>query len=355
MRGYFCCLTLLLFALSLLSCRGQMEQGSTEESAQVAHPEALGTSKLTQTQHSAESDNVNSILEDKDGNFWLGTTGEGVYLFDGKEFRQYTTSDGLKSNMTFCIFESSDGKIWLGTEDGLYKFEDDAFTEVLIVPPVHSVRNTLSVFSIMEDRSGKLWFATVEGVFVYDGNTFEPFVVSEEGPGYLSSQHNTEYILEDVDGNMWFGSRMNDGIFRYDGKSMVQMKLAPLNGHTWAWPVLQDRQGNIWLSNWGGAYRYDGETFTPFTKEEGLCSQTVMRIIEDKAGNIWFGGGEGLCRYDGESFEHFTIADGLPRDGVWSILEDRAQRLWIGTRNTGLCMYDGTRMINLSESHATSP
>lgn len=213
MRGYFCCLTLLLFALSLLSCRGQMEQGSTEESAQVAHPEALGTSKLTQTQHSAESDNVNSILEDKDGNFWLGTTGEGVYLFDGKEFRQYTTSDGLKSNMTFCIFESSDGKIWLGTEDGLYKFEDDAFTEVLIVPPVHSVRNTLSVFSIMEDRSGKLWFATVEGVFVYDGNTFEPFVVSEEGPGYLSSQHNTEYILEDVDGNMWFGSRMNDGIF----------------------------------------------------------------------------------------------------------------------------------------------
>ena len=346
---------LILLALALLSCSGQTEQGSSEESIQVAQPEEIGASKLTKTQHSTESDNVNSILEDQNGNFWFGTTGEGVYMFDRKVFKQYTTSDGLKSNMTFCVFESSQGEIWLGTEDGLYRFEDSAFTEVLIVPPVHSNRNTFCVFSIMEDRGGKLWFATVEGVFLYDGNTFEPFIVSEEGPGYLSSRHNTEYILEDADGNMWFGSRVNDGIFRYDGKSMVQMKLESLNGHTWAWPVLQDRQGNIWLSNWGGTYRYDGESFTSFTKEAGLCSRTIMRVIEDKEGNIWFGGGDGLCRYDGESFEHFTTVDGLPRDGVWSILEDREQHLWIGTRNTGLCMYDGTHMINLSESQATSP
>jgi len=338
----------LLLVLMLSNCSGQVEKKSTSETIELS-TKFLETPKLIKTQNSTEADNVNSILEDKLGNLWFGTTGEGVYLFDGKSVKQYSTSNGLKSNMTFCIFESTDGKVWLGTYDGLYIFSKGEFEEIYITSPISSTRKKFSVFSILEDNNGKLWVATVEGVYVYDGNTFELFTVSEVGKGYMSEKHNTENMLQDKNSNIWFGSRTNDGVFRYDGTSIVNFKLEELDDHKWAWPTLEDEQGNIWFNNWGGTYRYDGKSFKSFTKSNGLCSKTIMRIIEDSKGNIWFGGGEGICRYDGKSFKHFTIKDGLPHNGVWSIMEDSKENIWIGTKNTGLCMYDGEKFVSLTE------
>ncbi len=340
---------LFFFSLSiiLLSCNGQTGKKSTVEHANVPIAEAVKVPKLLKTQNSTPSDNVNSILEDKTGNLWFGTTGEGVYNFDGEVLTQHTTSDGLRSNKTYCLFESSKGKIWLGTDDGLYALNESTatFEDVYITSPTNSLHNKFSVFSILEDTAGKFWFATVEGIFVYDGKSFELFIVDKDQKGFMSKGHNTEYMLQDTQGNIWFGSRVNDGVYRYDGESIVNFKLEELDGHKWAWPALQDRKGNIWFSNWGGTYRYDGTSFTSFTKEDGLCSQTITRIMEDNQGNIWFGGGEGLCRYNGKSFTHFTAKDGLPHNGVWSIFEDKNQNIWIGTRNTGLCMYNGQTII----------
>ena len=119
-------------------------------------------------------------------------------------------------------------------------------------------------------------------------------------------------------------------------------------GHNWAWPQLQDKNGNIWFSNWGGAYRYDGKSFTSFTKRDGLPNNGFTRIIEDKNGNLWFGG-DGLCRYDGKSFTCFTTKDGLINPWIWSILEDKTGNLWVGTRETGLYLFDGKTFINYSE------
>ena len=47
--------------------------------------------------------------------------------------------------------------------------------------------------------------------------------------------------------------------------------------------------------------------------------------------------------------KHFTIKDGLPHNGVWSIMEDSKENIWIGTRNTGLCMYNGEKFVSLTE------
>jgi ligand-binding sensor domain-containing protein len=127
---------------------------------------------------------------------------------------------------------------------------------------------------------------------------------------------------------------------------------------------LQDKNGNIWFSNWDGVYRYDpsaslrtgpsaplrtgSQSFTGLTKKDGLSGDMVARIIEDKNGNLWFGGA-GLSRYDGKSFTRFTTKDGLPNLGVWSILEDTSGNLWVGTRENGLYLFDGKTFITYSK------
>jgi ligand-binding sensor domain-containing protein len=177
----------------------------------------------------------------------------------------------------------------------------------------------------------------------------------------MSSNHNVEYILEDKGGNIWFGGRNNEGVYRYDGKSIANFKLSEQKDWNWAFPALQDKNGTIWFNNWSGAYRYDGESFIKLDSLSIVATAPITRIIEDRKGNLWFGGAGGISRYDGKSFTHFTVKDGLvnhdPRlflgnkkgDEVWSILEDKTGNLWIGTRNTALYRYDGKSISRFSE------
>ncbi len=304
--------------------------------------------------------NVQCSLQDKAGNLWFGTTENGLYKYDGKAFTQFLVADGLNSNNVYTLLEDKDGKIWIGTEAGLSLYDGKKFANIQIplpknLPPNKNPNylNLHWVYSILQAKSGMLWFVTIDGVYTYNGKSFTLFDVPEAANSFLTTNDKVERILEDKEGNIWFGGRTNEGVYRYDGKSVTKFKLPELfqNGpkpkpHNWGWPQVQDKNGNIWFSNWGGAYRYDGKSFTGFTKKDGL--NNVARIIEDRKGNIWFGG-DGLSRYDGKSFTRFTTKDGLSSPWVWSILEDKTGNLWVGTRETGLYLYDGKTFITYSE------
>jgi ligand-binding sensor domain-containing protein len=52
---------------------------------------------------------VSRFMQDKAGNLWLGTTDNGLYKYDGKLFKQFTTKDGLDCNKISCILEDKEG------------------------------------------------------------------------------------------------------------------------------------------------------------------------------------------------------------------------------------------------------
>ena len=331
------------------SCYGQVKKDLAKEGE--SRVLAANQQKLIKTKSLNKGDNVHCSLQDKAGNLWFGTTADGIYKYDGKLFTQYTATNGLNSNTVWCILEDKSGKIWIGTSDGVCLYDDNKFSKIPINLPNDKLSSKYDVWSIMQDKSEKLWFATGVGVYVYDGKSFASFTVTEEAK---NCYFKIEKILEDKAGNFWFGGRCNEGVFRYNGKSITNLKPMVLfqddskRPHNWGWPQLQDKNGDIWFNNWGGAYRYDGKSFTNFTKNDGLSGNMITRIIEDKKGNIWFGGA-GLSRYDGKSFTRFTTKDGLINESVWSILEDNSGNLWVGTNETGLYLYDGKTFTKFSE------
>jgi ligand-binding sensor domain-containing protein len=344
-------LTFLTILLLGTTCNGPVKKDLPKENE---HPKLI---------KNIGNGNVQCGLQDKAGNLWFGTGENGLYKYDGKSFSQFKETNGLNINNIFSIFEDKDGKIWIGTGKGLYFYDGKTFAKIHIplgknlLPNKNKNDNHPNsdwVFSILQAKSGKLWFATIDGVYIYDGKSFNPFIIDEGAMGYMSTNNNAEHILEDKAGNIWFGGRGTEGVYRYDGKSVINFKLKELVvnetkrvAHNWAWPQLQDKNGNIWFSNWGGAYRYDGKVFTSFSKSDGLTIGAITRIIEDRNGNLWFGGADGLCRYDGKSFTCFK--DGLINPWIWSILEDKTGNLWVGTRETGLYLFDGKTFINYTE------
>ena len=344
LRTLYCkALSFLTIFIIGTSCNGQIKKDSAKENPSGSGIISANQQKFIKTQSLNKGDNVHCSLQDKAGNLWFGTTADGIYKYDGKFFTQFTNTSGLNSNTVWCILEDKNGKIWIGTNNGVCLYDDKKFTKIKIVIPNDILSSKYDVWSIMQDKSGKLWFATGIGVYVYDGRSFTPFKVSDE---VKDCPFRTEYILEDKAGNFWFGGRCNPGVFFYDGKSITNLRP---NGDNWAWPVLQDKNGNIWFSNWSGAYRYDGRSFKSFTKNDGLAGDVVARIIEDKNGDLWFGGGGGISRYNGRSFTRYTTKDGLVNSDTWTILEDNTGNFWIGTRETGLYLYDGKTFIRFSE------
>ena len=106
----------------------------------------------------------------------------------------------------------------------------------------------------------------------------------------------------------------------------------------------QDRKGNLWFGTPNeGVYRYDGKSFTQFTKKDGLSDNNVKAITEDKAGNILFGTNRGICKYNGEKFINIPKTDTL---SITSLLEDREGNIWFGVMNKGIYRYDGTYFSN---------
>lgn len=340
-------LTFLTITLLGTACNGPVKKDLPKEKE---HPKLI---------KNIGNGNLSCVMQDKVGNLWFGTSDDGLYKYDGKSFSQFLVKDGLSSNDVYCLLEDKDGKIWIGTKAGLSLYNGKTFTKIQIPLPKNLPPNKNPyyqnhwVYSIMQDRVGKLWFVTIDGVYTYDGKSFTIFTIDEAANGFLTSNDKVERILEDKEGNIWFGGRTNEGVYRYDGKSVTNLKPMDLfqdgpkpKALNWGWPQLQDKNGNIWFSNWGGAYRYDGTTFTSFTTKDGLPSE-VTRIIEDKKGNLWFGASDGLRRYDGKTFTYFK--DGLINPWIWTILEDKNGNIWVGTRGEGLYLFDGKTFINYTE------
>lgn len=94
------------------------------------------------------------------GTVWAGTWGGGVSRFDGKQWTNYTTKDGLASNMVFSIAEDKQGVLWFGTDQGLTRYDGTTWR-------TFTRRDGLindGVYAVKVAPNGDIWVGTRGGV-----------------------------------------------------------------------------------------------------------------------------------------------------------------------------------------------
>jgi uncharacterized RDD family membrane protein YckC/sugar lactone lactonase YvrE len=120
-------------------------------------------------------------------------------------------------------------------------------------------------------------------------------------------------------------------------------------GGFWA-DIAVGSDGALWfITLGGGVLHFDGETWTPYTQEDGLASNTGLSSTAGRGplggtGDMqWFATAEGICRFDGETWTSYPESAHLASGpGPITIGPDSA--LWYGTAK-GATRFDGENWI----------
>ncbi|MCR9017060.1 ligand-binding sensor domain-containing protein [Aquiflexum gelatinilyticum] len=265
-------------------------------------------SSFTNFTNTVSSARFFSVLEDSKGNMWFGSIGSGVFRYDGKRIKNFTTKDGLLNNDVVSIYEDKAGNIWFGVWGGASRFDGNSFQNFIInedemnedlTGKTFSERPEFEVNSIIEDKIGRLWFATRGNTFVFDGEVFAS--VSHLGKPFT----NVRSVIEDQKGNIWLGG--NDGLWRYDGNVFTNIAKGFVGF------IYEDKKGNILTSSetsdgWALS-RYNEKSLTNkiavvpeiIKANEGM----IFGIREANDGSIWFGTLDGVKRFDGKTVNSF--------------------------------------------------
>jgi ligand-binding sensor domain-containing protein len=265
--------------------------------------------------HGLFSNFVWNIQEDKAGNIWFKTNvqptdTDGICYFNGTEFKKIQADPVTPNDTTL------NGELLFD-----YHYAEKSLKKIQLphTSPIKNeanIRQHYDIYCTCIDRNGNLWFGTCNaGICQYNGKTFTWFDNMELGAAIRS-------IFEDKNGTIWAGNN-GDGLFRFDGKNFINFsKEKNLHNPDFekypigkpgllsrVWIITDDNQGNLWLGTIdNGVWKYDGKTITNYTTKDGLGIDSIWTIYQDKMGRLWFGtAGDGVYTFNGKTFEKFKI------------------------------------------------
>jgi ligand-binding sensor domain-containing protein/two-component sensor histidine kinase len=330
------------------------------------------------------SSDVRDLLETRGGQYWIATSRGLVRLHpeasgdrrsQGKasRFEFYRTGTDEDSNNIQTLSQDRDGTIWAGTWNGLYRLKvgGNGFEPVDLGWRRNGWADTM-VRAILEDRHGDLW---VGGACRFarrrrDGSV-EQYTVREGLPRAFPGQFPwINSLLEDREGRLWVGTRAG-GLCRlvpgpHPNQSVVARIYATRDGlglepaHATGLRVraiLQARDGRLWLATNEGLARQlsapgvEPERFQTFTTAHGLTELDLISAVQDREGNLWVGSQTtGAMRIARNGFITYDAADGLvlSPDSPGTIFESRAGELLILTKSIS---HDRSSHDRLSLNH----
>ena len=323
---------------------------------------------------------IYSINQGNDGFLWIGTA-EGLYRFDGYEFRHYTEKDNLAEDFVTVIFKDFSGGLWLGhMNGGITHIVDSRFTKFSDTTSVYS-----SISSITESDTGTIWFSTQnQGLLVYDSTNrmtrisvpIDEIIVKLmyiSGNLFLAGTQESLYILEyqKESSSMTVKQKISDypsskvaevlkmkkgeyfvfskdkGIYSLSASdSVFECNHVELNEAAERYidntqGAIKVKQNEVWVNTtFKGVIKFNIENSTGklvvsgyINAETGLQSNEVKCMFEDDEGNIWLGMyGGGLLRLINDNLKFLTYARTLGSDQIYSLSRDSIY-IWLATDN----------------------
>ena len=292
---------------------------------------------------------VRKIFQDSRGDLWFGTNVYGLMRYDGDTLVYLGKKDGLGGGRITGLAEDRAGRLWISDYGGLTRFDGTSFTNYAEAEGLSDPET----WCLLLDRENRIWVGTTHGVFLFDGKQFTPFVVPKppvKDPQVIFGPDRITAMAQDSSGKIWFGFD-GYGLTRFDGKSFASFTREDGLCDNTIYDLMTDSRGNLWIGTFfGGVSIYDGKNFVNPTRDGAITGEEAGGFFQDTDGDIWFAAeNNGVFRYDGQSYVHYDEASGLQTNGILSIYRDRNGRLWLGGWG-GLFRLDNGRIVPVTRN-----
>jgi signal transduction histidine kinase len=278
---------------------------------------ADGSNEVFGVVHGLSGAIPNSILQDKEGNIWVGTengldrfrrnalsgvalpqiygdspalaAGENGALWVGKTFLAKPAKEAFASipresgeDTVTALWQEAPDSVWIGAKDGLFHQRGLVREKIALPPEVRSPR----IHGIVRDAEGALWISvSMVGVYrLRDG-------VWEAGGGFPELKRRVLWMHADRDGRMWFACRGNKVLMLDRGK----LRQYGVEEGLQVGSALQiSGSGNdIWVGGENGLFHFDGQKFIPIL---GIGDDSMLGVsgILEFDGALWLNGAAGI-------------------------------------------------------------
>ena len=253
---------------------------------------------------SQQSINVLSLYKDPDGFLWIGTFGQGLYIFDpvSKRIRHLTERDQL-SNTSILNIDGNGHRVWLATLGGITQIE---WTGHPFEPGMHVTQLQDEfhsppgyVYDVFVSAGGQVWFGTDGKGLLYlekGGLHSFPILYNKEDSSQIDVR--TIYSMtEDWEHRLWI-SIAKGMVLCVDQKGKVVNKVPSPHGSlnsialTGSEEVLMIREGVIQSLNANSQIYWLDES-------SGLSSFTpnINATSTDKDGSVWIADSDVILHY----------------------------------------------------------
>lgn len=302
------------------------------------------------------TDDYISSLYDTTDNIWVGTE-NGVYVFDYETesfepFKALTVQgDSIKSNVNH-IAEDRDGNLWFSTVgQGIFKYN---------VSKHHLKRYEFKdanglMASVLVDSENQIWAVTNWGSPAVSKlnkaeNKFVPFPITYEAKQYDS---NSLVMLEDSEHALWLGTWECglQKIDRYTGRATTYLHPSKGKGTTHIHSLVEYAPHQLLIGSDDGLLLFNTLTYEHklFTEDEtnsySLSNRFVYPIVKDREGGTWVGTYYGGVNYlspnagQFESFAHSRFFNSVNGTIIGRFCEDSYGHIWIASDNGGLSRF----------------
>ena len=270
------------------------------------------------------------------------------------------------SKLTVNVLFSLGNYLWIGTQNGLYCVNTQSANITLYQHDPNDPGSISSnhVTDIAKNESGDMVIATRNGVNIFQRN--EQFLLFKKEEGGLSINDNIiNKVFVDDHNRIWAGSVFG-GISLMNPKKIhfTHSLQGEINGRPHVISsVLEDKQGNLLagIVDGGLAIKLKGEDTFSFYRNRSddphsLGNNNISDIVQDFQGNYWIstiGGGIDKLSKNNLShpwFEHFTTENsGLLSDDIHDLCLDPVRNsIWIcNRRNIQILDFSTNRISRL--------
>ncbi|MBI3519719.1 MAG: hypothetical protein HY062_10230, partial [Bacteroidetes bacterium] len=299
----------------------------TEENGLNIYFNSLNKFPLYNASNGLENDFVYSVYQLNNKNILIGTE-NGLYNLNPQTNTVSNYNALLKKysiNTVLSLLEDNQGNIWIGSYG----------QGIIIYNPVTKKETKLladknfggTVMKMIQDKSGVIWVGTYkDGLYCINPNTY---AIKRYTTAHGLSSNNIYFVYENKSDNTLILGTDGGGLCIVDFVTSVDKPLVSVYKHidnknsissNTINNIYKDRNGIFWIATSNGLNKFDlkSKHFTSYSEKDGLPNSYIYDVIPDKDNNLWLPSNFGLTKFNpsdknegGSAFTNYNTNDGL--------------------------------------------